>query len=500
MGWLGVDPGRLGVLGRWLAEAAAELAGADTTEPLAADVVAVARHAASWLRTQWVPGVARIVADSALTAWAATPGPTGGLLVPSPPAGSAGVVAAWWGSLSDAQQFALTVVSPATIGNLDGIPAWARDLANRRRLAADLAELVAADEADRLTDAEAALLVNARAVEAALADAAEYRDPRAGEPVEVQLYLYEPAALGGDGRVAIALGDVDRATHLAVLVPGMGTEVSRFGTAAQQAVFTAAVEHTDKPIAVMAWAGYDAPSVSVPDGSDDDPLDDATDWAVEAGDLATVLGLGAATNGARLLADDVTGLRAITGDGAHVSVLGNSYGSTTVAVAADEYDLDADDVILTGSPGAGRAGSAAELTTGVAHTWVGSASDDPVSYLGRTGGAELHDFFELNVAGTLFDIEVGLGNDPAEDDFGARRFQAEWPGRDDDLPWSLAGHGHYFDPDAESLGNVGAIVAGDYRSVRPAEHRHKDETWDPWDPLGDLLPSDPEAGQPVDVR
>jgi hypothetical protein len=62
----------------------------------------------------------------------------------------------------------------------------------------------------------------------------------------------------------------------------------------------------------------------------------------------------------------------------------------------------------------------------------------------------------------------------------------------------LAGHGHYFDPHGESVGNVGAIVAGDYGAVRLAEHRHKDESWDLWDPFGDLLPVDPEADQPVD--
>ena len=95
---------------------------------------------------------------------------------------------------------------------------------------------------------------------------------------------------------------------------------------------------------------------------------------------------------------------------------------------------------------------------------------------------------------------VGLGNDPAEDDFGARRFQAEWPGRDDDFPWPLAGHGHYFDLCAEAAGNIGAIVAADYGAVGLAEHRHKDETWDLWDPLGDLLPADPEANAPVGGR
>ena len=42
----------------------------------------------------------------------------------------------------------------------------------------------------------------------------------------------------------------------------------------------------------MTWHGYDAPSISVVDGSDDDPVDDAGDWIDEAGDLAHVVTIG----------------------------------------------------------------------------------------------------------------------------------------------------------------------------------------------------------------
>ena len=260
-----------------------------------------------------------------------------------------------------------------------------------------------------------------------------------------------------------------------------------------EVVFTAASRHTADSVAVMTWHGYDAPSIGVADGGDDNPVDDVGDWVGEAGDLVHVVTMGQATRGAAVLASDVAGLRAVRGDDVHVTVIGNSYGSTTVAIAADEFELDADDVVLTGSPGAGRARDAADLTTGRSNTWVGSASDDPVSYLGRTGGVEPHDLVEVTTG-----AEAGLGNDPAEDDFGARRFQAEWSGRDDDFPWPLDGHGHYFDPCAEAPPNIGAIVVGEYDAVRLAEHRHKDESWDLWDPLGDLLPADPEANEPVE--
>jgi Alpha/beta hydrolase len=499
MGWLGHDPGRLRTLARRVAVAAEELATITSAEPAAAVAVAAVTAVESQLRLEWLPLLGRVLADTTLTEWLASTR-VGGftVLVPQPPPGGAGGVAAWWQSLSTTQQQIVVVMTPAAIGNRNGVPASARDQANRSLLADDLARLSHAESAGTLSDDDAARLANARAIDESLADGAAFTDPRTGDSVAVQLYRYEPAALGGDGRAAIALGDADTADHLAIIVPGMGTEVSSFGTAAQQSVFTATGEHTTAGIAVMTWVGYDAPSLSVPDGSDDNPLDDATDWVVESSDLTDVAGMDAATAGAGFLAADVAAIRAVRGDAVHLTVIGNSYGSTTVAIAADEFELDTDDVILTGSPGAGRADDAADLTTGRSNTWVGSASDDPITYLGRTGGAEPHDVIDVAAGAATIDVDVGLGNDPAEDDFGAQRFQAEWPGRDHDFPWPLAGHGHYFDPHAESVGNVGAIVAGDYGAVRLAEHRHKDESWDLWDPFGDLLPVDPEADQPVD--
>lgn len=55
-----------------------------------------------------------------------------------------------------------------------------------------------------------------------------------------------------------------------------------------------------------------------------------------------------------------------------------------MAVAAHERGLQAGDVILTGSPGAGNAETAADFTTGTDHTLVASASSDAVTYLGHS--------------------------------------------------------------------------------------------------------------------
>ena len=494
--WLGYDRSRVRRLHRQLSVAADELAALAAGAPAGAGISAVVGTILDSLRFEWAPLLGRIGDDASLTSWTA---PTDicrvDLPASQPPSGGADVVARWWDALSRAEQDTVIAEAPAAIANLDGVPAWARDSANRLLLARDLEHLGARAVAGTLTDEEATVLANARAVSAAIVDAAGFVDARTGAPVTVQLYLYEPAAFDGDGRAAVVLGDLDDARHVAVAVSGMGTEVARLGMTVPEVVYAEASSYTSEGIAVMAWVGYDAPSLSVVDGTDPDPVDDAVAWIDEAGDLAHVLTIGAATRGADALADDVEGLREMRGDDhVHLTVIGNSYGSTTVAIAADEFGLDADDVVLTGSPGVGRADNAADLTTGTSHTWVGSASDDPVSQFGRTGGAEPHDLVEL--AGGP---DVGLGNDPAEDDFGAQRFQAEWPGRNADPPWSIEGHARYFDRCAEAPTNIGAIVAGEYDAVRLAEHRHKDESWDLWDPLGDLRASDPEADEPVEV-
>ena len=157
----------------------------------------------------------------------------------------------------------------------------------------------------------------------------------------------------------------------------------------------------------------------------------------------------------------------------HLTVVGNSYGSTTSAIAADEYGLEADDLVLSGSPGAGRSDDAGDLTTGHDHTWVASASTDFVSYLGETGGWDPADV----IADQLPGVEQ-MGNDPSEDAYGANRMWAEYPDRNSDgplnFPGDIDGHSHYYDDGSESLYNVAAVVAGEYDLVQLADPRHKD--------------------------
>lgn len=400
-----------------------------------------------------------------------TVGPNGGppaggpTTAPAPPGASPEQVREWWRSLSPAQQQAALDQQHRTLGNLDGLPASVRDDGNRRALHDDLRRLEAEERAGTLSGEERDVLEHARHLRDYLATVEARRDPITGEPVGAQLYIYEPGAYGGDGRAAVATGDLDTAEHVAVTVPGMFTTVQGMSPGRPGNVYEEARWASGDGVAVLDWVGYDAPS--------GDPV---------TSDLGGVVNQSMAREGARVLAADVAGLRASRTDPAHLTVAGNSYGSTTSAIAADEFGLQADDVILTGSPGAGDADDAADLTTGREHTWVGSNSKDFVSQLGTTGWSDPSGGLADEVPG----VEL-LGNDPAEDDFDANRFQAEDPRRGD--VYNLEDHKRYYDQDTESLFNVGAIVGGEYDLVLPAEDRH-----DPWyapmqDPEADRTPT-----------
>lgn len=393
-------------------------------------------------------------------------------------AGDAELAGRWWATLTGAERAELVAARPEVVGGTAGLPAATRDLANRAVLAADLGS------------ADLDVRRNAEHVDAYLHEAARHVDPRTGEHLVVQLYVYEPAAFGGEGRVAVALGDVDTADHVAVAVPGLGSSVGNMAPAEPLRIYDEsrwATGDGNSSVAVVDWMGYDAPSFGF---TESELADGEFDALVDAlGDAAGVVGQGAARDGARMLAADVDGIVALRADGAgpaHVTVIGHSYGSTTVATAAADFGLGADDVVLTGSPGAGSAGSAADLVTGTEHTWVASPSTDPVTLLGHSDGG-------VRVVGAL-------GNDPAMDVFGAQRIRSENAGRGsplDPTDW-MAEHDGQFLAGSESLYNVAAIVAGDYDAVALAGPRTQQPLieWG-WPPDVNPWPYDPEATRPV---
>ncbi len=223
--------------------------------------------------------------------------------------------AAWWSGLSAAGQMAVIARAPRALGALPGVPAWARDRANRALLSCALSR---GDGAARETAAVVATQVAAREA--------------TGQVVQVlELDLDE-------GLAAVALGDLDTADATGVLVPGTGntvaddldallTDAAAVGAAAEAAAAPGAA------VATVAWLGYRTPP-SVPAAGSSDR----------------------ARTGGRSLDTTLDGLaaaRTATGTPrARVLVVGHSYGAVVIDEAADAPGrLAADAVAVLGDPG-----------------------------------------------------------------------------------------------------------------------------------------------------
>lgn len=377
-------------------------------------------------------------------------------------------VNAWWGSLTAAQQQAIVAAAPGAIGTLDGIPPWARDASNTVALDRDLADWGHAERKGVLTRDERTWLENARAADEARRNIGDRVDPVTGLPIQTQVHTYDPTAFDGDGAIAIAAGSLDTADNVAIIVPGFGTDAESAGYLGHRAATLYESTRFLDPgatNATMFWIGYDAP--------DNAPWDEGWDGAGVAGECM-------ASAGGGRLADTIDGLRAShEGEPSHVTVIGHSYGSTTTGHAAHDHGLPVEDLVFLGSPGVGG-DTDGVADTGVApdHVWAGANSRDPIADLGNHGW--VHGETGLG---------AGLGDDPAEDDFGAQRFEAESTSRGG--AFSFGEHSTYFDHDTESLYNVSQVVNAHYDAVQHAAH-----VTDPWfggvkDPEHDRQPSSP---------
>lgn len=324
--------------------------------------------------------------------------------------------AAYWAALSPAERAAVIQQYPDVIGATDGLPAGARDEANRILLQRDLA----------LPDGDPRR-ENAETVSASLTRIeTEHFDPRTGQPVEAQLLIYDPEADSGDGRAAIVIGDADTADNVAFVVPGITNQVSTMPdqTGDGWNVYREAREGAapDETTAVVVWSGYDEP---------DDQWAEATATQDRADD------------GGALLAASYNGLMVSRTDDPYTTVIGHSYGSTVVSYAVTKYDIHPDNVVFIGSPGAGQADNADDLYP--SDVWVGLASTDNVDHSS---------------------VVTDLGTDPADDAFGATQFQAEVVNKDDGASGSVAGdHSRYLADNSESLYNITSIIVGDHEEV-----------------------------------
>ncbi|MGY1600798.1 alpha/beta hydrolase [Geodermatophilus sp. SYSU D00815] len=305
-------------------------------------------------------------------------------VVPPPiPAGTDPTrVAAWWSSLSAAEQRAAVAAEPEMVGALDGVPAWARDRANRLVLAA---ALDAADP-DATTTAVAAEI---------------RRQEAAGRPV--QLWSLDL----GQGLVGLAVGDLDTADAVALLVPGILTtpegDLARVVDDTADVLASASAATPALAVAGLAWLGYRTPH-----------------------DPPSIVTRGAARRGGDALDDDLDGLaaarRALAAPLPRTTVLAHSYGTVVVDEAAGEAGrLAADALVLLGSPGLQR--DAGELEA--AEVYAAASPFDPVSWSGW------------------------FGDSPTEEGFGAVELPVD----------AVTLHWEYHDPDGPTLAAAGEVVA-----------------------------------------
>lgn len=235
-------------------------------------------------------------------------------------------VAEWWAALSPTQQEELIRTVPFVIGNLPGLPAWARDRANRLSVEfyranpqiMDLDQLKLVAEVQRILDLEAS-------------------QQRPEPPIQVFAFSLSEAV----PMVAVGYGDLDTASHTTLQAGGMGNDAKDglpgWDTASRN-LYRAQASVSDRRRGenpgVMAWLGYDAP-----------------DGLPSIG----VLDSGAATRGAARLAAELDGLFVARSTGAGetpvTNVVAHSYGTTVASIALTKTQYAVDSFVMLGSAG-----------------------------------------------------------------------------------------------------------------------------------------------------
>lgn len=329
-------------------------------------------------------------------------------------------VTVWWNALDAAHRVTLRDTAPQLIGNLEGVPYAARDLANRTLLQQTMSSLqstIGGDAGRSVIEQAQQQLKMLQSIDSALGASNSL-------PRRTLLTL----DVDGQGRAAIVVGDLRTADYVSYLVPGMfftiENQMGDWVDAAtrlydeQRSLLAHFAHQEGRPqtstVATVAWIGYHTPN------------------------LTNVGGIDNAYEGRDSLASAIEGLQALRGaDQPYLSVIAHSYGSTAALMALTEYDFEIDALALVGSPGS-AAKSVDQLHVRDGNVFVGEAAWDPVpnsSY---------------------------FGSDPGSPEYGAHRMSVQ--GGVDVLTGEVlagsAGHNEYFSPGTESMRNFALLAIG----------------------------------------
>ena len=320
-------------------------------------------------------------------------------------------VAPWWRGLSSAQQDALIACAPGIIGNLGGVAYAARDRANRIVLAQALEEARNSpwDQSEQVAALEALETASrGRTLASVILD----RPPLA----------------------QVAVGDLDSASYVSVIVPGMNTlvvnGVQSYAVAAEDMRFAqsyvSGVATSD--IAVLAWLGYHPPTNAAP---------------------LEVFENERARSGANALAIDLEALREVRAEAPTFSLtaIGHSYGTDVLTLALQSTGVD--HVALLGSAGvADEVSDAAALQVPAGEVYATQST--------RDGWAPIGQYFSGRV-------------DPTADSFNAHVFSSEASVIDGKTHPAVGQHGpfgdgastlSYLDPNASAQQYTAMIAMG----------------------------------------
>ncbi|ADD40129.1 alpha/beta hydrolase [Stackebrandtia nassauensis] len=361
---------------------------------------------------------------SAVTGGAVPAPSTAGATVPAEGTDPA-KVKEWWDGLSQQQREALIAADPKAVGGLDGVPIAVRDQANRLALTSEMDSVggqlsAAREELSKLSPGSPHDLASRQEYQEAASRVRELdqrwdnlnsvkdqlgRTDLQGSTEKLHLIDYDSAS---DGKLVMSVGNPDTADNVLTFVPGMTTDVEGIGTSMDYSLRMQADAAANLPgssTASVMWLGYDAP-----DGVFGAANDNA--YRAAAGDLTTFQ----------------HGLRAThEGPASLNTLLGHSYGSSTVGYAASQADLRIDNLVFVASPGATVDSAGDFQGIGADHVFATRGSDDIIRHV----------------------PEWFHGNDPVDADFGGRVF----PGGD-------GGHSDYWNPGNPAREGIADIVTG----------------------------------------
>ncbi|MFB6436796.1 alpha/beta hydrolase [Streptomyces sp. NPDC056411] len=325
--------------------------------------------------------------------------------------------AEWWKLLPEGMRESYAALHPEIVGRTDGLPTTVRDDANRLSLEQELSAMENYKYHDKYSTDEYNQRLNN------LLTLQREMDKHDADEGRKKLYLLNYGS-AGDGKAVIAMGNPDTADNVGIQVPGTATNMdSTGGQLARIEKLQRSAEAADgtAKTSMVYWLGYDAPEIPVQEANNLD-----------------VVGSGRAEDAGPALRNFTHGLRASHegGERANLTVLGHSYGTTVVGIAASQGGgLDADNISAVGSPGLG-VDHAKDLNVDPDHFYTGVADDDKIRYAADTT----------------------LGHTPNEPHFGGTRFEVD-----------THGHSGYWDDKSESLRNQGKIIAGQL----PTKHHDK---------------------------